>query len=146
MGERFIDIIRERQKVKLTDMFRKHGYNTQIAIARALQNNGYYQESKEISVRAYLSQVITGTRKPSHKLLEGLASLCDNDPEIMRNFKTNDEISVDEYISLVLDKTYVTFKERVETLDRKEKLVALIELEDYLRSYLERLKTPALKQ
>lgn len=138
MDKEHLSQLRRKQSAKLLDMFRKHGYNTQNDIVMALQKNGYYPESK--SLRAYLSQVFIGTRRPSAKLIEGLALVCENDSEIMGNFKQTKDIGVDEQIIFELDSTYDSLRERVQGLDRKGKLIAMVEVTDYLRGYLERLK------
>ncbi len=120
---------------ELAILMEKHGIKNQREIVRALQENGYFTESRSETLRAYVNQVIHGRRPASNRLKEGISLLCNNDPEVLFYFGVK-SYNLEFYILKEMDKGYKFLRNRLKEGTKTEKLVIARDFEEFIKKYL----------
>ena len=117
----------------LINKFKEYGYVNSSQLANELVEQGIY--SKKSNVRAYIHQVINGSRNPSLELIKGLVKICNNDPEVENMLFIFKDENVPE-----VKKSFNSLMIAVRNLSEERKSKALIDIKKFFDDYHSRLK------
>lgn len=117
-------------KERILAKLKEYGYDSQRAVARALVEKGYYQNLS--GTTTFLNQVVNDKRTAPKVLVEGIAALCNNDPEITSLLTPSD--GLEGQLEHALDEVYLSLRQQFRDAGRSQKMRMYLAFEDYVRN------------
>lgn len=128
------------QKARVYEIFQRAGYKSQVDVARALVERGFYEEI--CSVRSYLSQVLCGWRPASERLVKGLVEICGKESatEILNPIRpcfvsSRRTRTPEDGLELKMEELYEGLLISFKRSDWRDKMKMCLEFEDYVSGY-----------